>query len=174
VPGDKVLVNGCLGDHGLTIMLQRAALDLDNNVASDCAPLNLIITELLKRFSGIKIMRDLTRGGFATNAKEIAMSAQVDFRLEEKAIPVDSQVQGITALLGLDPLYLANEGKFLVVAAAEEAEKVLEFLQSHSENESAAIVGEIQAGNGNVYLKTAMGGTRPLQMMAGAPLPRIC
>ena len=173
-PGDKILVNGCLGNHGLTIMLHRSALDIENQITSDCAPLNLLTVEMIKRFPGIKLMRDLTRGGMATNAKEIAISAQVDFWLEEAELPIDDQVKGITELLGLDPLYLANEGKFLVVAAASEAEELLNFIKRDLGNEDARLIGEIKPGAGNVYMKTIMGGTRPLKMLAGAPLPRIC
>lgn len=173
-PGDKVLVNGPLGNHGLTILLQREALGLDGQVSSDCAPLNNMITKILRKFPGIKLMRDLTRGGLATNAKEIAMSAGVDFWLDETALPVDDSVKGLTDLLGLDPLYLANEGKFLVVVAPEEAPELLRFLREDLAAADACQIGDIKDGKGNVYLKTALGGARPLNMLAGAPLPRIC
>jgi len=173
-PGDKVLVNGSLGNHGLAILLQRETLGLDSKVESDCAPLNLIIEKLLKRFKSIKIMRDLTRGGLATNAKEIAQSARVDIWLDEQSLPVDDSVRGVTELLGLDPLYLANEGKFLIAAAADEAADLLDFMKKDSLGENSRIIGEVRAGSGNVYLKTALGGTRKINMLAGAPLPRIC
>lgn len=173
-PGDKVLVNGCLGNHGLAILLQREALGLDGQVISDCAPLSIMITEILKRFKGVKLMRDLTRGGLATNAKEIAMSSGVDFWLDEAALPVEEGVKGITELLGLDPLYLANEGRFLMVVAAGEADELLRYLREDLSAEYACQIGDIQVGKGNVYLRTALGGTRQLNMMAGAPLPRIC
>ncbi|MCL2766221.1 MAG: hydrogenase expression/formation protein HypE [Peptococcaceae bacterium] len=173
-PGDKVLVNGSLGNHGLAIMLQRTALSIDNQIISDCAPLNLLTTEMVKNFPGIKLMRDLTRGGMATNAKEVAMSAQVDFWLDEVMIPIDDQVRGITELLGLDPLYLANEGKFLTIVAEPEAKELLDYMQKELGATNARVIGEIRQGGGNVYVKTAMGGTRPLKMLAGAPLPRIC
>ena len=173
-PGDKVIVNGSLGNHGLTIMLQRSDLGLEHQIASDCAPLNLLTEKMIDKFSGIKLMRDLTRGGMATNAKEIAMSARVDFWLEEAKLPVDDQVKGVTELLGLDPLYLANEGKFLTVAAPGEADELLKFMQQDLGAANARIVGEIRQGAGNVYMKTTMGGARPLNMLAGAPLPRIC
>lgn len=173
-PGDKVLVNGCLGDHGLTVMLQRAAMDIENQITSDCAPLNLLTVKMLERFPGIKLMRDLTRGGMATNANEIALPAKVDFWLEETLIPINGQVKAITELLGLDPLYLANEGKFLTVVAASEADRLLDYMQKDLGAAEAGIIGEIRAGAGNVYMRTAMGGARPLKMLAGAPLPRIC
>ncbi|NLI12512.1 MAG: hydrogenase expression/formation protein HypE [Peptococcaceae bacterium] len=173
-PGDKVLVNGSLGNHGLAILLQRETLGLDSKVESDCAPLNLIIEKLLKRFKSIKIMRDLTRGGLATNAKEIAQSARVDIWLDEQSLPVDDSVRGVTELLGLDPLYLANEGKFLIAAAADEAADLLDFMKKDSLGENSRLIGEVRAGSGNVYLKTALGGTRKINMLASAPLPRIC
>jgi len=173
-PGDKVLVNGCLGNHGLSILLQRETLGLDCKVESDCAPLNLMIEKLLKRYQHIKIMRDLTRGGLAINAKEIALAAGVDIWLVEEALPVDDAVRGVTELLGLDPLYLANEGKFLVAVSADEAEDLLDYMKKDSLGENTSLIGEIRAGSGNVYLKTALGGTRRINMLAGAPLPRIC
>jgi hydrogenase expression/formation protein HypE len=128
----------------------------------------------LEKFPGVKLMRDLTRGGLATNAKEIALSAKVDFRLEEHLLPVDEQVRGITELLGLDPLYLANEGKFLLVVAKEEAEDLLGYLRTELDSPKACLIGEIQAGSGGVYLKTPLGGSRRLNLLAGAPMPRIC
>lgn len=173
-PGDRVLVNGSLGDHGLTILLQRETLGIKPPLVSDCAPLGEMITNILRRFKGIKFMRDLTRGGLATNAKEIALASGMDFWLDEAALPVKDSVKGITELLGLDPLYLSNEGKFLVIVAAQEANALLTFLKEEMFAGEACLIGDIQAGQGNVYLKTALGGTRKLNMMAGAPLPRIC
>ncbi|MDD4169821.1 MAG: hydrogenase expression/formation protein HypE [Desulfotomaculaceae bacterium] len=173
-PGDRVLVNGSLGDHGLTILLQRETLGMESPLVSDCAPLGRTIKNLLSRFKGIKFMRDLTRGGLATNAKEIALASGMDFWLDEATLPVKDSVKGITEFLGLDPLYLANEGKFLVIVAAQEANALLKFLKDEMFAGEACLIGDIQAGQGNVYLKTALGGTRKLNMMAGAPLPRIC
>ncbi len=173
-PGDHVLVNGCLGDHGLAILLQREALGLDGQVVSDCAPLNKITEKLLQRFRGIKLMRDLTRGGLATAAKEIALAAGMDIWLNEATLPVAESVKGVTALLGLDPLYLANEGKFLVVVAAAEAADLLHYLKEEFSAKDASLIGHIQEGRGNVYLKTTLGGTRKLEMLSSAPLPRIC
>jgi len=173
-PGDCVLVNGCLGNHGLSILTQRESLGLGIQVLSDCAPLNKIIDQLLQRFKGIKLMRDLTRGGLATNAKEIALASGVDIWLKEAAIPVEDAVKGITEMLGLDPLFLANEGKFLIIVAAEEAGDLLRYLNEEMSQAKAGLIGSIQAGGGNVYMKTPLGGTRRLNLMAGDPLPRIC
>lgn len=173
-PGDKVLVNGPLGNHGLTILLQRENFGLESQVLSDCAPLNKIIEMLWERFSGIKFMRDLTRGGLVTAAKEIALASGVNIWLNEADLPVEESVKGITELLGLDPLYLANEGKFLLIVAPAEADHLLKFLQEELLVKEACLVGEVQAGKGDVFLKTMFGGTRKLNMLAGAPLPRIC
>ncbi|NPV73236.1 MAG: hydrogenase expression/formation protein HypE [Pelotomaculum sp.] len=173
-PGDRVIVNGSLGNHGLAVLLQRETFGIASQVESDCAPLNLIIEKLLQRFEGIKLMRDLTRGGLATNAKEIALASKADIWLEEQALPVDEAVKGVTEMLGLDPLYLANEGKFLVIVSAGEADTLLSFLKEEGRSGNASLIGEVKAGKGNVYLKTALGGARKLNLLAGAPLPRIC
>jgi len=119
-------------------------------------------------------MRDLTRGGLATAVKEIALAAGVDIWLEEDALPVTPAVQGAVQLLGLDPLYLANEGKFLAVVAPREAEAALAVLRRHPLGRQAAVVGEVKPGKGGVYLRTPLGGTKILDLLAGAPLPRIC
>lgn len=119
-------------------------------------------------------MRDLTRGGLATCVKEIALSAGVDIRLNDSNIPIDDEVRGITETLGLDPLYLANEGKFLIITNGEETGSILEYLKEDLSAQKSNIIGHIEEGKGNVYLKTALGGTRRLTMLSGAPLPRIC
>lgn len=119
-------------------------------------------------------MRDLTRGGLATALKEIAVSSGVDFLVSEKAIPVDAEVYGAVEMLGLDPLYLANEGKFLMVIEAAQAEAALELMRHDRLGRQASIIGEVRAGSGKVYLKTLPGGTRLLDLLAGVPLPRIC
>lgn len=173
-PGDLVLVNGPVGNHGLTILIERGSFRFDVKIESDCAPLNLLTEKLLERFEGIRFMRDLTRGGLATNAKETALASGIDIWLNESSIPVDEAVKGVTELLGLDPLYLANEGKFLAVVAEEEAEGILDCLRNELSQKDAAIIGRIQEGGGDVFLKTGIGGTRRLNMLTGAPLPRIC
>jgi len=129
---------------------------------------------MLQNLRGIKLMRDLTRGGMATNAKEIAVAAGVDMWLEERAIPVGDATRGAAEMLGLDPLYLANEGKFMTVIAPAEAEEAVALMRAHPLGRDACVIGEVRAGKGNVYLKTALGGTKFLDMLAGAPLPRIC
>ncbi|SHI94893.1 hydrogenase expression/formation protein HypE [Desulfofundulus thermosubterraneus] len=173
-PGDLVLVNGNLGDHGMAVLARREGFGFEDQIVSDCAALNGIIGELLRALRGIKIMRDLTRGGMATAAKEIAAAAGVDIWLEEQAIPVGAATRGAAEMLGLDPLYLANEGKFMTVITPEEAEDAVALMRAHPLGRDACIIGEVRAGRGNVYLKTALGGTKFLDMLAGAPLPRIC
>ncbi|MGB9846771.1 MAG: hydrogenase expression/formation protein HypE [Desulfotomaculales bacterium] len=174
-PGDLVLVNGSVGNHGLAVLAAREELGLDGRLESDCAPLNGLIEQLFRRFGkGIKIMRDLTRGGLATALKEIAVSSGVDFYISEGAIPVDAEVSGAAEMLGLDPLYLANEGKFLLVIEAALAEAALAVMRGDGLGRRASIIGEVRAGGGKVYLQTLPGGTRLLDLLAGAPLPRIC
>ncbi|SFR13650.1 hydrogenase expression/formation protein HypE [Desulfoscipio geothermicus] len=173
-PGDAVLVNGSLGNHGLTILSARENLGLEGGLQSDCAPLNGIIRQLLDKCSGIKIMRDLTRGGLATAAKEIAEAGGIDIYLQEALLPVDAAARGGAEMLGLDPLYLANEGKFLAIVDPTEAALVVEILQRHPFGRDARVIGEVRAGKGNVYMETALGGTRIIDYLAGNPLPRIC
>lgn len=173
-PGDLVLVNGNLGDHGMAVLAQREGFGFEDQIVSDCAALNGIIGVLLGELRGIRLMRDLTRGGLATAAKEIAAAAGADLWLDERAIPVGAATRGAAEMLGLDPLYLANEGKFVTIIAPEEAEEAVALMRAHPLGRDACIIGEVRAGKGNVYLKTALGGTKFLDLLAGAPLPRIC
>lgn len=174
-PGDKILINGGIAEHGVTVLAERAGFTFDRTIQSDCAPLNTLITQLLETFgAAIKFMRDPTRGGLATTAKEIALSSGRDLWLEEASIPLRAEVRGATDFLGLDPLYLANEGKVLLVAEPAAAGEIVHFLQRFPEGEKAAIIGEVRQGEGRVLLQTPLGGTRLVDMLAGAPLPRIC
>ncbi|WP_347488473.1 hydrogenase expression/formation protein HypE [Desulfoscipio sp. XC116] len=173
-PGDVVIVNGGMGNHGLTVLAAREALGLEGGLKSDCAPLNHTIFQLLDGCPGVKLMRDLTRGGLASAAKEVAESCGMDVHIEEASVPVDREVRGAAEMLGLDPLYLANEGKFLAIVTAGESDRALELLQASPYGKGAVIIGEVRAGKGNVYLQTVLGGTKFLDLLAGAPLPRIC
>ncbi len=174
-PGDLVLVNGSIGEHGLAIMAQREQLDLSGQLQSDCTPLNRVICALLKLCGeGVRFMRDLTRGGLATVLKETATGAGVEIVLQEPDIPVRREVRGMAEMLGLDPLYLANEGKFIAVVDEAVAEKALRCLKEHPGGKEAAIIGRVNRGAGDLLLKTALGGTKKLDLFAGAPLPRIC
>lgn len=172
--GDCLVINGPVGNHGLSILLARESFHLNSKVESDCTPLNAIIEPLLKKFPDIRLMRDLTRGGLATNAKEIALQSGMDLWFDEESIPVDEDVKGATEILGLDPLYLANEGKFLAIIPHHDASKVVTFLSEKGQTSKACIVGQVREGKGEVFLKTTLGGTRRLNMLSGTPLPRIC
>ncbi len=174
-PGDLILVNGNMGDHGMAVLAAREGFGFADQVVSDCVALHRITGRLLDELGrGVRLMRDLTRGGLATSAKEIAVSAGMDIWLSESEIPIGLAVQGAAEMLGVDPLYLANEGKFLAVVAPTEVEKALTLLRADELGREARIIGEVKAGGGNVFLKTALGGTKYLDLLAGAPLPRIC
>jgi hydrogenase expression/formation protein HypE len=173
--GDVVLVSGAMGDHGVTILASRESLGLDTGLRSDSAALNGMIADLLEAVPQVHAMRDPTRGGLATTLNEIAASAGVALELDEAAIPVDQRVAGACELLGLDPLYLANEGKLIVFVPAEQAEDAVAVLKGHPLGGSAAIIGRaLPEPGGRVFLKTAVGGRRILDMLTGEPLPRIC
>ncbi|MCS7280822.1 MAG: hydrogenase expression/formation protein HypE [Desulfobacterota bacterium] len=174
-PDDSIIVSGPLGNHGLCILLERGNFNFRTKIVSDCAPLNGVIERILKEFKKVKYMRDLTRGGLATCLKEIASSiGSVDFLLEEADIPIDEEVKGICETLGLDPLYLANEGKFVLFIGRDEAQSVLNFMRDELGLKGASKIGVVREGSGNVFMKTLIGGTRRLNMLSGTPLPRIC
>ncbi len=173
--GDVLLINGNLGEHGVAVLGAREGFNFTSGVKSDCAALHGITRSLREAIgSEVRLMRDLTRGGFATSAKEVAVSAGVDIWLDESLIPVSAPVHGACEILGLDPLYLANEGKFLAVVSLEKAQKALEVMRTHPLGENTRIVGEVARGRGEVFLKTILGGTKYLDLLTGEPLPRIC
>lgn len=173
-PGDQIIINGGIAEHGVAVLTERAGITYESPLLSDCQPLNRLIKDMLSRFKTIRFMRDPTRGGVATTLKEIAMSATSRIILEEKNIPILDMIRGATELLGLDPLYLANEGKVLIFVSAEEADDLVLFLRGFPEHRLAAKIGKVEVGNGEVWLKTLLGSTRDLGMLSGAPLPRIC
>ena len=173
-PGDAVLISGTAGDHGAAVMLARDGL-MEGEIRSDCAALNGLVRAVLESGAQVRVLRDPTRGGVATTLCEFAESAALGIELDEAAIPVRRDVSAACALLGLDPLYCANEGKMLAVVAAEDAERALGAMQGVREGENAAIIGRVISDRpGKVVLRTAMGGSRILQKLAGAQLPRIC
>jgi hydrogenase expression/formation protein HypE len=179
-PGDRILVNGYVGDHGMAIMSQRENLEFEGAIESDCAPLNSLVAAMLE-VSGpngdcpIHVLRDPTRGGVATTLNEIAARSDVGMLLQEDAIPVRDSVQGACELLGLDPLYVANEGKLLAIVSADSADKVLKCMREHPLGQDAAMIGEVVAEHAPmVRMKTSIGGTRILDVMFGEQLPRIC
>lgn len=174
-PGDAIIINGELGNHGTAILIARGELALESNIESDCQPLNDLVKTILNVCPQVHAMRDATRGGLATVLNEFALSSNVAIRLEEKYIPVHEEVQGVCEILGLDPLYLANEGKLVVVVPGECAQTVLSAMQTHPAGKNACLIGEVTASPaGIVLLKTIFGTERIVDMLVGEQLPRIC
>ncbi len=173
--GDKVLVSGTLGDHGMAIMIARGDLELEVHLESDTAPLAGLASTLLDATDGVRCLRDPTRGGLATVLAELALSAELAIAIDEAALPITPAVNGASEILGLDPLYVANEGKLCAIVAPEAAGAALAALRSHPLGVDAAIVAEVREDPpGLVLLETAFGGSRVVDMLAGDPLPRIC
>jgi hydrogenase expression/formation protein HypE len=172
-PGDVILITGTIGDHEIAILSEREGLEFQTPVTSDCAPLNNLIDSFFQ--SGVKCMRDPTRGGVATTLNELAQQAGVSMLLHEELLPILLGVKGACDMLGLDPLYLANEGKTLVIAKSEDAETILQLMKAHPLGQSAARIGEVLEGKpGLVLLETPLGGKRIVGMLEGEHLPRIC
>jgi hydrogenase expression/formation protein HypE len=174
--GDKVLINGTIGDHGMAGLASREGLELESNITTDSAPLNSMVNELVEQLdSKVHTLRDPTRGGIATTLKEIALQSQVEITLQETSLPIDPAVGGACAILGLDPLFVANEGKLLAFVSPDSAEQALAIMQKHKDGMQAAIIGEVTGtAKGKVRLQTAIGGLRAVEMLAGEQLPRIC
>jgi hydrogenase expression/formation protein HypE len=174
-PGDKVLVSGPLGDHGVAVMVAREALDLELDVVSDTAALHGLVTALLHAVPDTHCLKDPTRGGLATSLNEIALSSEAAIAIDELAVPVRPAVRGACEILGLDPLTIANEGKLIAIVPPDGARAALAALRAHPLGAEAAIIGEVRAEPaGMVFLRTEIGGTRVLDMLVGDPLPRIC
>ncbi|HZQ58107.1 MAG TPA: hydrogenase expression/formation protein HypE [Acidimicrobiales bacterium] len=174
-PGDRVLVSGTIADHGMAVMLARGDLAIEAPLQSDTAPLAGLVAALLAAAPSTRWMRDPTRGGLGTVCNELARAANVAVVLDEQAIPVNAAVIGACDLLGIDPLYVANEGKLVAVVPADEARTALSALQAHPLGRAAADVGEVRDDPpGIVVLRTGFGGTRIVDMLVGDPLPRIC
>jgi hydrogenase expression/formation protein HypE len=173
--GDKVILSGSIGDHGIAVISQREGLQFSSSVKSDCAPLNKLVAEMLDSGVEIRCLRDPTRGGLASTLNEFAESSKVGIMIEEERIPVHEVVQAACELLGFDPLYVANEGKLVAVVAAEGAEKVVEVMRRNKYGKEAAVIGEVVSEHqGRVILKTRMGASRIVDMLVGEQLPRIC
>lgn len=174
-PGDVVIVSGEIGLHGIAIMSVRAGLDFDTVIASDCAALHELVSHMLGASDAIHVLRDPTRGGVASSLNEIAQAAQVGIILDEHALPVPPAVHAACELLGLDPLYVANEGKLLAVVPADQADVVLAAMRRHPRGQQATIIGEVTDRHpGMVVARTGLGGTRIVDMQVGEQLPRIC
>lgn len=175
-PGDKILINGTIGDHGIAVMAGREGLTVDTDIKSDSAPLNGLTAALVAALGDrLHVLRDPTRGGVATTLKEIAMQSQVAITLDEPSLPVQQAVRGVCSILGLDPLFVANEGKLLAFVAPDLSEKALEVMRSHPDGLQSAIIGEVaESPAGKVRMKTVISGMRGVEMLAGEQLPRIC
>jgi len=180
-PGDSVILSGTLGDHGTTIMIARGELELETDIQSDCAPLQSLVAEMideatkLNSLDGIRCLRDPTRGGLATTLNEIAVSANVCIEIAEDLIPVREEVKGACEILGLDPLYVANEGKLVAIVASELAGAMVQRMKQNRYGSAACIIGEVKVEpDGIVAMRTGFGGTRIVDMLVGEQLPRIC
>lgn len=173
-PGDDVIVSGTVGDHGTAVMLARSGM-LQGELSSDCAALNGLCAAILESGAAVRVLRDPTRGGVATTLCEFVEGTALSIELEEEKLPVRDGVRAACDMLGLDPLYCANEGKLLCVTAHEDCERVLSAMRRTDEGREAAVIGRVtEAHPGKVVMKTAFGGSRILQKLAGAQLPRIC
>lgn len=177
-PGDRILVSGNVGDHHATILSCR--MEIENSIKSDNAPLGEMVSALIENKIDVHVLRDVTRGGLATVLKELAQSSKQQFEIEQDAIPVHPMVRDFCGLLGLDPLYMGNEGKMVAIVAKEDADRALEIIRSCKYGENAVCIGEVVAEDaqkktaGNVILKTHIGGRRNLDILQGEGLPRIC
>ncbi|UAL53561.1 MULTISPECIES: hydrogenase expression/formation protein HypE [Metabacillus] len=175
--GDCVIINGTIGDHGIAILSARQELGLLTDVKSDCTSLNQLIHELMKEIDGIRIMRDPTRGGLATTLVELCEDFHFTVELDEIAVPIRKDVRGACDILGFDPLYLANEGKVVIIVDENQKQKVLRILKNHEYGQNACVIGQVtscQNQGGKLLLKTPIGTTRRLHRLAGMILPRIC
>jgi hydrogenase expression/formation protein HypE len=175
-PGDRIILSGTMADHGTTILCQREGLQIQGGFKSDSAPLNHMVSAMIREAGkSIHVLRDPTRGGVGTTLNELAQSSGVGIRIRETDLPVRDDVRGACELLGLDPLYLANEGKLLAFVEPEAMERLLAVMQKTEYGENACIIGEVVADHpGQVVLQTSIGSSRIIDMLHGEPLPRIC
>jgi hydrogenase expression/formation protein HypE len=175
LPGDKILLSGSIGEHGMAIMSQREGLSFDAPIVSDSAPLQGLIAAMLDCGGKLRALRDPTRGGLATTLNEIARQSGVGMMLQEASIPVNKTVEAACEFLGLDPLYVANEGKLVAICAPEDAERLLSVMCNHTLGEGAVIIGEVHEDRHCfVQMNTRMGGRRIVDWLTGEQLPRIC
>jgi len=175
-PGDVVIINGTIGDHGIAVMAGREGLEVSTEIKSDSAALNYLVAALLAEVgAALHVLRDPTRGGMATTIKEIAQQSGVAITLMEEEMPIKPAVRGVCSILGLDPLFVANEGKLLAFVAATAADAALKVIKKHHLGADAAIIGTVEAGPaGRVQMETTIGGMRSVDMLSGEQLPRIC
>ena len=174
-PGDKIILTGSIADHGIAVLTQREGMTFSSEISSDTAPLNRMVKRMLSVCKDIHVLRDPTRGGIGTALNEIAGRSEIGIEIYEEKIPIENQVAGICELLGLDPLYVANEGKLLAFVGPHHAEKVLATVRDDEFGKDAVIIGHAVTDNpGKVFMKTRIGGTRIVDMLTGEQLPRIC
>ena len=173
--GDQVIVSGSIGDHGVAVLCGREGLQIETEILSDSAALNGMVRELLVLGDGLHVLRDPTRGGVATTLKEIALQSEITITLKEAFLPVKDGVKGVCSILGLDPLYIANEGKLLALVAPERAEEALRLMRKHPLGKEAAVIGQVTGSSGGrLQMETVVGGLRGVEMLSGEQLPRIC
>lgn len=174
-PGDAVIISGSMGDHGIAILSKRENLDFETTIESDSAALHSLVADMLKAVPQVRCLRDPTRGGLAATLNELATQSGVGMQLNESAVPVKPQVAAACELLGLDPLYIANEGKLIVICAEEDAQNLLSVMHDHPLGKDAAIIGNVVADEYHlVQMETRFGGQRVVDWLAGDQLPRIC
>lgn len=174
-PGDRVIISGPMGEHGMAILAGRSGINIISDIKSDCAPLNHLISDLLKSAPGIRVLRDPTRGGVGTTLNEIAVQSKVGIALNEESLPVTDSVRATCEILGLDPLYLANEGKFLVIAPQTQVDAAMATLKGYPLGREAAVIGRVTGEPpGKVYINTAIGGKRLVDALMADQIPRIC
>lgn len=174
-PGDKVILSGFIGDHGIAILAQREGLEFETTIESDSAALHTLVARMLKKSTAIHCIRDPTRGGVSSTLNEIAEQSRIGIEIEEERIPVREDVRGACEMLGLDPLYVANEGKLVAIVAPDAADELVQTMREHPLGREARIIGTVSDTNaGLVTMRTTLGTTRIVDMLAGDQLPRIC
>ncbi len=174
-PGNKIIISGTIGDHGIAVLSKREGIGFETDLESDSAPLNKMIAEMMQVSDKINCMRDPTRGGLSSTLNEIAAQSDVSIRIDEEKIPLRREVSAACEMLGLDPLYIANEGKVVAVVEAVDADKIVEQMKKNKYGQNAAVIGEVTEKHAaKVTLKTALGTSRIVDMLVGEPLPRIC
>lgn len=175
IPGDKIIINGTIGDHGMAVMAARDFAGFKTDIKTDCACLNLLIRDVLDANCNVKFMRDATRGGIATILCELTENLNIGIEIDESKVPVEEAVRGMCELLGFDPFYVANEGKIIMITSADDAERAIEVMKQNEFGANCSVIGEVTGNNiGKTILRTVIGGKRIIEMMAGEQLPRIC
>jgi len=173
-PGDMILLNGYIGDHGIAIISSREGIQFETTVESDCAPLNTLVADICNICPSVRVFRDPTRGGVASALNEISKASGYGIRIFEREIPVRDEVRGACEILGFDPLYVANEGKLIVIVPGEDADRVLEVMKKNPGGGDSAIIGEVTGDKTGVRMETVIGSSRIVDMISGEQLPRIC